>query len=79
MIDLPTLCEVWRDERGNAGALLASIAGVLLLGVEEGVILGVVLSLATLIWRPGRLHIAGIGRSPGLPVLVPLDFPFPGQ
>ena len=54
MIDLTTPCQVWRDERGNAGALLASVAGVLLLGVEEGVILGVVLSLATLIWRPSR-------------------------
>ncbi len=37
MIDLTTPCQVWRDERGNAGALLASIIGVLLLAVEEGV------------------------------------------
>ena len=65
MIDLTTPCQVWRDERGNAGALLASVAGVLLLGVEEGVILGVVLSLATLIWRTSRPHIAVIGRIPG--------------
>ena len=79
MIDLPILCDAWRDERGDAGALLASVVGVLLLGVEEGEIVGVVLSLATRIWRPGRPYIAGIGRSPGTPVLVPLDFLFPGQ
>lgn len=69
MIDL-TPCEVGRHERGDAG--------VMLLGIDEGVILGVVLSLVTLIWRPSRPSIAGIGRSPGAPVLVPLNFPFSG-
>ena len=65
MIDLTTLRDAWRYDRGDAGALLATVAGVLLLGVEEGVILGVVLSLATLIWRTSRPHIAVIGRIPG--------------
>ena len=51
MIDLTTLQDAWRYDRSDAGALLATLAGVLLLGVEEGVILGVVLSLATLLWR----------------------------
>ncbi|HMW54767.1 MAG TPA: SulP family inorganic anion transporter [Accumulibacter sp.] len=65
MIDLTTLRDSWRYDRGDAGALLATVAGVLLLGVEEGVILGVVLSLATLIWRTSRPHIAVIGRIAG--------------
>jgi len=65
MVDLTTLRDAWRYDRGDAGALLATVAGVLLLGVEEGVILGVVLSLATLIWRTSRPHIAVIGRIPG--------------
>jgi len=65
MIDLTTLRDAWRYDRGDAGALLATVAGVLVLGVEEGVILGVVLSLATLIWRTSRPHIAVIGRIPG--------------
>ncbi|MBL8424064.1 MAG: STAS domain-containing protein [Candidatus Accumulibacter phosphatis] len=65
MIDLTTLRDAWRYDRGDAGALLATVAGVLLLGVEEGVVLGVVLSLATLIWRTSRPHIAVIGRIPG--------------
>ncbi|MER2623364.1 MAG: sulfate permease [Accumulibacter sp.] len=65
MIDLTTLRDAWRYDRSDAGALLATSAGVVLLGVEEGVILGVVLSLATLIWRSSRPHIAVIGRIPG--------------
>ncbi|WP_291985067.1 sulfate permease [Candidatus Accumulibacter sp. ACC007] len=65
MIDLATLRVAWRHDRSDAAALLATTAGVLLLGVEEGVILGVVLSLATVIWRASRPHIAVIGRIPG--------------
>ncbi len=65
MIDLTTLRDAWRYDRSDAGALLATSTGVVLLGVEEGVILGVVLSLATLIWRSSRPHIAVIGRIPG--------------
>jgi SulP family sulfate permease len=65
MIDLTTLRDAWRYDRSDACALLATSAGVVLLGVEEGVMLGVVLSLATLIWRSSRPHIAVIGRIPG--------------
>ncbi|WP_313953909.1 sulfate permease [Accumulibacter sp.] len=65
MIDFTTLKDAWRYDRSDAGALLATAAGVLVLGVEEGVILGVVLSLATFIWRSSRPHIAVIGRIPG--------------
>jgi SulP family sulfate permease len=65
MIDIATLRDAWRHDRSDAAALLATTAGVLLLGVEQGVILGVVLSLATVIWRASRPHIAVIGRIPG--------------
>ena len=65
MIDSTTLKDAWRYDRSDAGALLATTAGVLLLGIEQGVILGVVLSLATVIWRASRPHIAVIGRIPG--------------
>ena len=65
MIDFATLRDAWRHDRSDAAALLATTTGVLLLGVEKGVILGVVLSLATVIWRASRPHIAVIGRIPG--------------
>jgi len=65
MIDFTTLKDAWQHDRSDAAALLATTAGVLLLGVEQGVILGVVLSLATVIWRASRPHIAVVGRIPG--------------
>lgn len=65
MIDLATLKLAWRYDHGDAAALLATLAGVLVLGVEEGVLLGVALSLATLIWRSSRPHIAILGKIPG--------------
>lgn len=65
MLDLTTPREAWRYDRADAVAWLATFSGVLLLGVEEGVMLGVVLSLGTVIWRASRPHIAVLGRLPG--------------
>src|SRR5690606_17543808 len=38
--------------------------GVLVAGIEVGIGLGIALSLATLVWRASRPHIAIIGRMP---------------
>jgi SulP family sulfate permease len=65
MIDLTTLSESWRHDRSDAATLVATTAGVLVLGVEEGVLMGVVLSFASLIWRSSNPHIAIVGRLPG--------------
>ncbi len=65
LIDLKTLREAWHYDRADALALLATAGGVLLLGVEAGILAGVALSLAVLVWRAGRPHIAVIGRLPG--------------
>ena len=42
-----------------------TFAGVVLCGVEEGIVLGVVLSLAVLVWRSSHPHMAVVGRVPG--------------
>jgi len=65
MVDFSTLAEAWRHDRSDAATLLATTAGVLLIGVEEGVVLGVVLSSASLVWRSSHPHIAVVGRIPG--------------
>lgn len=65
MLDLTTPREAWRYDRADAVAWLVTFSGVLLLGVEEGVMLGVVLSLGTVLWRASRPHIAVLGRLPG--------------
>ncbi|MFL6659569.1 MAG: SulP family inorganic anion transporter [Massilia sp.] len=65
MLELSTLRTAWRYDRSDALALLATAGGVLVLGVEAGVILGVLLSMANLIWRASRPHIAVLGRIHG--------------
>ena len=65
MLDFDTPRLALRHDRGDAMAWLATLTGVLLLGVEEGVVLGLILSLATVIARASRPHIAVLGRLPG--------------
>jgi SulP family sulfate permease len=65
MLELSTLRTAWRYDRSDAVALLATAGGVLVLGIEAGVIVGVMLSMANLIWRASRPHIAVLGRIPG--------------
>lgn len=65
LIDWHTLKEAWHYDRADAFSLLLTFAGVLLLGVEEGILLGVALSLAALVWRSSHPHMAVVGRVPG--------------
>ncbi|MGH8854736.1 MAG: SulP family inorganic anion transporter [Telluria sp.] len=65
MLDLSTLQTAWRYDRADAAALLATASGVLVLGVEAGVVVGVALSMGALIWRASRPHIAVLGRIHG--------------
>jgi len=65
MLELDTLRTAWRYDRSDALALVATVAGVTVLGIEAGVIVGVVLSMANLIWRASRPHIAVLGRIAG--------------
>lgn len=65
MIDLQALRQAWSYDRADAMALLGTAGGVLLFGLEAGIGLGVVLSMATLLYRVSTPHIAVIGRIPG--------------
>jgi SulP family sulfate permease len=65
LIDLHTLREAWHYDRADALSLLATAGGVVAFGVEAGIVLGVALSLGTLVWRSSHPHIAVVGRVPG--------------
>lgn len=65
MIDVRALRQAWAYDRADALALLGTAAGVLLLGLEAGIALGLGLSLATLLVRASVPHIAVIGRITG--------------
>ena len=65
LIDVKTLKEARRYDRADALSLLATAMGVVVLGVEVGILLGVALSLAVLVWRSSHPHMAVVGRVPG--------------
>lgn len=65
LIDLDTLRHAWHYDRADALSLLATAAGVVVFGVEVGILMGVTLSLGTIVWRNTHPHIAVVGRLPG--------------
>ena len=65
MLELGTLRTAWRYDRSDVLAWAATCGGVLVMGVEAGVVIGVALSMGTLIWRASRPHIAVLGRIAG--------------
>jgi SulP family sulfate permease len=65
MLDLGLLRTAWRYDRADALALLATAGGVMAVGVEAGVVLGLLLSLGAMIWRESRPNVAVLGRIPG--------------
>ena len=65
LIDVDAFMNAWRYDKADAISMLLTFAGVLVLGVEQGIMMGVVLSLAALVWRSSHPHMAVVGRVPG--------------
>jgi len=65
MIDLASLREAWAYDRADGLAWLATAGGVVFLGLERGIELGILLSLMTLLVRASTPHIARLGRIAG--------------
>jgi sulfate permease, SulP family len=65
MVDIKAFRNAWAYDRADALSLLGAACGVIILGLEGGIVLGVSLSLATLLFRASIPHVAVIGRIPG--------------
>jgi SulP family sulfate permease len=65
LIDLRKLRHTWAYDRADGLAQGATIIGVLVLGVESGLMLGAALGTALFLHRTSRPHIAVVGRVPG--------------
>jgi len=65
LIDIPELRHVWRVSRSEFAVSMIALGGVLLLGILQGVILAVLMSLLFLIKRIAKPHIAFLGNIPG--------------
>jgi SulP family sulfate permease len=65
MIDLSALRRAWSYDRADAFSLLGTALGVIVIGLQWGIALGIGLSLATLLYRASQPHIAVMGRIVG--------------
>ncbi len=62
LIDLDTVKQAWRFDRADAWAYLVTALGVMLLGLQMGLLAGLLLSFATLLWRSSQPHLAVVGQ-----------------
>ncbi len=62
LVDFKSLAHSWRYDRGDGAAQAATIVGVLVDGVEGGLMIGAGLSLLLFLYRTSRPHIAVVGQ-----------------
>ncbi|WP_298013753.1 SulP family inorganic anion transporter [uncultured Aquabacterium sp.] len=65
LLTLRPLREAARTDRSEAGAFVGTAIGVLLVGFEAGILLGMAWSIGAMIWRHSQPHVAEVGRLPG--------------
>src|SRR5262245_11471445 len=65
LIDVRELHHLWRVSRLDFGAAAVALAGVLFMGVLDGVMVAVLASVVMLLGRSARPHVAFLGRIPG--------------
>ena len=65
LVDLAAIRRTFAYSKADFAAMAATIALVLLVGVEAGIVAGVALSLLLFLWRTSTPHIAIVGQVPG--------------
>ncbi len=64
LVRLDKIIETWRYDRGDGLAECVTLLGVLVLGIEEGITLGVILTFVSYLRKTSQPHIAVVGRIP---------------
>lgn len=62
LIDIKAAKHIWAYNKADGVALILTFLAVLAVGVERGIIVGVVSSLVLFIWRTSKPHTAVVGR-----------------
>lgn len=65
LIDLHEVSHLWRVQRSDLGMWVVTFLSTLLLGIETGILVGVSASIAVVVLRTTRPHVAVLGRLPG--------------
>ncbi|MGZ8135869.1 MAG: SulP family inorganic anion transporter [Methylococcaceae bacterium] len=64
LIRIKHIVHTWNYDRGDGVAELVTFLGVLILGIEEGITLGIILTIASHLRKTSHPHIAVVGRVP---------------
>jgi sulfate permease, SulP family len=64
VVKFGAMIETWRYQRSDGIPDLATFLGVLLLGLEQGLALGISVTLLIYLWQTSHPHIAIVGRVP---------------
>ena len=65
LIDMATLKSAWQRDRLDAASFLAAFIGVLIFGLNTGLVIGLMVSFASLIWQSSKPHVAVVGQLAG--------------
>lgn len=65
LVDLSILKTAWSYSRADFAAVFVTVVLTLLIGVETGVGVGVLTSIALFLWKTSRPHVAEVGQVPG--------------
>ena len=65
LIDYKEAIHLWHSNRSDFMMLIVTFIATLALGIEQGIGIGVILSLVMVIYRTTRPHTAELGRIPG--------------
>lgn len=65
LINVPALVRLWRVSRSDFAAAAVALAGVLLFGILQGILLAALASVLIMLARASRPHVAFLGRVPG--------------
>jgi sulfate permease, SulP family len=65
LVDFSTLKDTWGFDKADSAAFILTFIGLIGLGIEEGILIGVIFSLGAYFWRASHPHIAIVGRIPG--------------
>lgn len=65
LIDIATLKSAWQRDRLDAASFIAAFIGVLIFGLNTGLVIGLMVSFASLIWQSSKPHVAVVGQLAG--------------
>ncbi len=65
LVRVNSIIKTWRYDRGEGFSEVLTLLGVVLLGIEEGLAIGVIMTLVSHTRKISQPHIAVVGRVPG--------------